>query len=254
MPNHYLTLDILPGASQNEIHHAYKRAKMTYSSGSLAAYSLLEDDNNEQIMTEIELAYEVLSNPAHRREYDLRMGFNTWTEEEVARNFARPSVASGTEDMGGDENPFEEITYEKPSVSSVASASVAPTAAKADEAKKPHVRVVKSLGDDDIRFVANPEFEAKIEACEELDGAFVRAVRIYRQMTVEQMAARSKISPSKITAIEEEDLAAFYSQPVYLRGHVAILCRVLNIPNGEELARKFSERMKSEGKIPKQSL
>jgi curved DNA-binding protein CbpA len=252
MPNHYLTLDILPGASQNEIHHAYKRAKMTYSSGSLAAYSLLEDENNEQILAEVELAYEILSNPAHRREYDIKMGFNTWTEEQNAkeenRSYSRPTVSSATD---SDDNPFAELSYASDSQGSEVGGH---TQAGSQESKRSHVRVVKSAGDDDIRFVANPDFETKIETCEDLDGAFLRAVRIYKQVTVEQLAARSKLSPSKITAIEEEELETAYVQAVYLRGHVAILCRVLGIPNAEDLARKYADRMKDEGKIPRQSL
>ena len=81
--NYYLALDIVPGASQNEIHHAYKRAKITYTQDSLAAYSLIEEDNNDQIMKEIEDAYEVLGHPSRRREYDIKMGFNTWNIDET---------------------------------------------------------------------------------------------------------------------------------------------------------------------------
>jgi curved DNA-binding protein CbpA len=255
MPNHYMTLDILPGASQNEIHHAYKRAKMTYSSGSLAAYSLLEDENNENILREIEQAYEVLSNPSHRREYDIKMGFNTWTEEqnakEEARGYSRPSVSSAFDEDGDvpSVSAAKEASYQETARAKVLAATAKP------EERKPQVRVVSAkIDDDDFRFVANPEFEAKIQACTELDGAFLRAVRIYKQLTVDQLAARSKISPGKITAIEEETVEEIYSQPVYLRGHVAIMCRVLNIPNAEDLSKKFADRMSAEGKIPRQTL
>ncbi|MEO5666542.1 MAG: helix-turn-helix domain-containing protein [Bdellovibrionota bacterium] len=257
MPNHYLTLDILPGASQNEIHHAYKRAKMTYSAGSLAAYSLLEDENNENIIREIEIAYETLSNPAHRREYDLKMGFNTWTEEqnakEEARSYSRPSVTSVESSDDGD--PFGEIKYAT-QVSPRPSQSVSSntSAAKAEEARRLHVRVVKPENNDDFRFVANPDFESKIDTCSNIDGAFLRAVRIYKQVSLEQLSSKSKISPSKINAIEEEDLAAVYTQSVYLRGHVSIICRSLGIPNAEDLSRKFADRMRDEGKIARSTL
>ena len=249
MPNHYMTLDLLPGASQNEIHHAYKRAKMTYSSGSLAAYSILEDDNNEDIVREIEQAYEVLSNPSHRREYDLKMGFNTWTEEqnakEEARSYSRPSVSTFDDETNA---PSE------PSYDEIAKAQLMAATAKTEETRRSLVRVVKSSDDGDFQFVANPEFESKIQNCSELSGAFLRAVRIYKQLTLEQLAARSKISPGKLTAIEEETLEDVYSQAVYLRGHVSIMCRVLSIPNAEDLSRKFTDRMGSEGKIPRQTL
>lgn len=261
MPNHYLTLDILPCASQNEIHHAYKRAKMTYSNGSLASYSLLEDENNENIIREIEIAYETLSNPSHRREYDIKMGFNTWTEEqsakEEARGYSRPSVATA-ELSGDDGNPFGEVSYTEPSAlapAQMAARPMAVTLSRTEDTRRAHVRVVKTeRGNDDFRFIANPDFESKIDGCTQLDGAFLRAVRIYKQISVEQLAARSKISPSKITAIEEEELENIYTQPVYLRGHVAIICRTLSIPNSEELSKKFTDRMRDEGKIVRSTL
>lgn len=262
LPNYYLTLDILPGSSQNEIHHAYKRAKMTYSKGSLAAYSLLEEENNEKVLEEIETAYSILSHPSHRREYDIKMGFSTWVDESGEdhrghrKELNRPSISSHSEDDKGFENPFDSISFDSKESSSTSaparSASVS-AASEPKEHKKSHVRVVSSNGDD-IRFEANPEFEERIRSCEALDGAFMRAVRIYKQVSVDQLAKRCKLSAGRIHAIEEEDMGNLYAQAVYLRGHVAILCGELGIPNYESLAKGYSDRIKSEGKLPKQTL
>jgi hypothetical protein len=251
LPNYYLTLDILPGSSQNEIHHAYKRAKMTYSNGSLAAYSLLEEENNEKVLEEIETAYAILSNPSHRREYDIKMGFSTWVDESQEdsrghhKGLNRPSILSPSQEDKGFENPFDSISYDSKSSLAVSPAS---------EFKKSHVSVVATPLVDVMHFEANPEFDDRIRNCDKLDGAFLRAVRIYKQVSLDQLANRSKLSAARIHAIEEEDLGSLYTQAVYLRGHVAILCRELNIPNGENLAKGYVDRLRSEGKLPKQTL
>ena len=116
------------------------------------------------------------------------------------------------------------------------------------------MKVVSSSGadDDEMHFEANPEFEEKIRNCESIDGAFLRAVRVYRQISVEQLASCSKLAASRIRSIEEEDLRDD-PLPVYIRGHVAIVCSVLKIPNPEELAKRFVNRLKEEDKLPKPS-
>lgn len=217
LPNFYLTLDIVPGASQNEILHAYNRAKKTYAAGSMAGYSLLEDSSTGTIMEEIEKAFEVLGNPAKRREYDLYMGFSTWSEEEMAAATAGvPTVVSNT--------------------------------SKWVEGESSDRRGRGSAVLEDVSYEPNPDFEKKIETCAEITGAFLKAVRIYRNLSVEQVASRSKISASRISAIEEEDFSDNH-QPVYLRGHLAIVCRVLGLPDPEQLARNYADRLRTEGKL-----
>jgi curved DNA-binding protein CbpA len=215
-PNYYLTLDIVPGASQNEILHAYNRAKKTYSTGSMAGYSLLEDGSTDNILEEIEKAFEILGNPSKRREYDMRMGFSTWTEDDMA------AASSGA-----------------PSVTSKAT-NWAPAA---EGEKRSRSGVVL----EDVSYEPNPEFEKKIEGCTEISGAFLKAVRIYRNLTIEQVASRSKISVARIAAIEEDDFSGH--QAVYLRGHFAIVSRVLGLPEPEKLAKDYVDRIRAEGKL-----
>ncbi len=290
-PNYYLALDIIPGASQNEIHHAYKRAKMTYTQDSLAAYSLIEEENNDQIMKEIEDAYEILGHPSKRREYDIKMGFNTWNDKEEAIQafkveMSRPSIASSDKGDQAPENPFGDINYTGDShmenhmnsvdmspsgsrsngMSAHASNSHVPNthavnshinaSVKATNVTSgPKIRVLPSVsvGDDEMHFEANPEFEEKIRNCDSIDGAFIRAVRVYRQMSVEQLANCTKLAASRIRAVEEEDTSDC-PLPVYVRGHVAIICNVLSIPNSEELAMTYVNRLKEDGKLPKPSI
>jgi len=218
--NLYLALDILPGASHNDILYAYNRAKMTYSAGSLASYTLLEDTATESIMDEIERAFATLGNPARRREYDLEMGFETWTEDS-SREVRSQLIASITSRKDKEGN-----TGALPPARAASILEVVPD------------------------FQANPEFEDKIKNCNEVDGAFLRAVRIYRQMSPEQLASRCKLSASHVHSIEEEDSSKLH-HPVYLRGHVSMMCRALGLPDCEGLGRKLVHRMQGEGKLSK---
>ncbi len=67
---HYELLDIQPGASTDEIAKAYQRARAIYSSDSVAAYSLYTPEELDQLNDAITEAYETLSDPDRRVEYD----------------------------------------------------------------------------------------------------------------------------------------------------------------------------------------
>lgn len=299
--NYYLTLDVIPGVSQNEIHHAYKRAKMTYTQDSLASYSLIEEENSDQIMAEIEEAYEVLGHPSKRREYDLKMGFGTWSDEDevrkaLKRELSRPTVTSDGPDsinwpnhLSRDEDPLSSISYGEGGDGNVggmedtrgpfeqsleAGVDVAEAedksrgedryenrGAQAQENETPRMRVVDGPApsfeseddDDEMHFEANPEFEQQIRDCVELSGEFLKAVRIYRKLSIEQLASCTKLSNARIVGMEEEEVDG-YLLPVYLRGHVAIVCQVLNMPEPEKLAKSYIERLREAGKLPSPSL
>lgn len=226
--NLYLILDILPGASHNDILHAYNRAKMTYTAGSLASYSLIEDDSGESILSDIEKAFEVLGHPSRRREYDIEMGFNTWADESSPKSGGPvlPSILSKEH-------------RESDSETSAPAAKAPPTKAKLEVLSAPVTQ-----------FEPNPEFEKKIEECTQIDGAFLRAVRIYRRMTPEQLANRCKLSAAHVLSLEEEESGKLH-HPTYLRGHVVMICQALELPNPDTLAKAFVARMLAEGKTSK---
>lgn len=68
--NYYELLDVAPDAGNLDIIRAYRRAKLTYQSDSMATYSLFEEAELDRIRSEIERAYRTLSDPELRRAYD----------------------------------------------------------------------------------------------------------------------------------------------------------------------------------------
>jgi DnaJ-class molecular chaperone len=69
-PDYYTLFQISPEASRIDIINAYRHAKLAYQQDSLAIYSLFSEQELEQIQTEVEEAYSVLSDPEKRRDYD----------------------------------------------------------------------------------------------------------------------------------------------------------------------------------------
>lgn len=73
--NYYQTLQVFPGSSYDEIKKAYRRLVVRFH----------PDKNPEgtQRFLDIQVAYEVLSDPEKRRNYDICNGFNIRREEPV---------------------------------------------------------------------------------------------------------------------------------------------------------------------------
>lgn len=70
----YEVLEISPRATQGEIREAYERAKRIYTRDSIAIYSLLDENEIEEMCRLIEKAYETIGNEKRRREYDRMLG------------------------------------------------------------------------------------------------------------------------------------------------------------------------------------
>jgi hypothetical protein len=258
--NYYLTLDILPGATHNEILHAYNRAKNTYAAGSLASYGLFEGDTSVSIMDEIEDAFAILGNPAKRREYDLKMGFETWVEEDerpvphVVESKGRPMLTT-LRGEGGEEPTSASRKASAASANKISPASSdakpAPAAAATAKANKEEpARVTRFAGPSGSDFEPNPDFDQRIRECTELDGAFIKAVRIYRRLAVDQVASLCKLSASHIEVVENEDTPNM-PQAVYLRGHVYLIAQALGLPDPTTLAQTYVAKLRSDGKLPR---
>jgi flagellar biosynthesis protein FlhG len=68
--DHYEVLEVARGAAAEEIERAYRTARETYDSDSIALYSVFGERDAAVISDRIEEAYRVLSDDAARRVYD----------------------------------------------------------------------------------------------------------------------------------------------------------------------------------------
>lgn len=247
--NLYLILDITPGVSHNDILHAYNRAKTTYSSGSLASYTLLDDSSNDSILNEIDAAFAILGNPAKRRVYDIEMGFNTWVEEANPRTQVTPKASvfseaeriasSGLDDIDDDQPSL------RPTLDHAKQATVIPIKVRATPTEAPPSINKAANKTSEARFEANPDFEKQIKEVQVLTGEFLRAVRIYRKYSADALAHRTKLSARHVENIENENTEELH-QPVYLRGHLVLICQALELPNPNGLAKSFLDRIQNQ--------
>lgn len=208
--NLYLVLDLTQHCSQNDILHAYNRSKSTYSRDSLASYSIYDDNAKEGILKEIEDAYFVLGDARKRQAYDISMGFVEGSAEQSTQTVS-----------------FENQSFTKPE----------PKEYKKKIEILPQIKVDK-----------NPAFEEEIQNATILTGSFIRAIRIYRGYSEEQLAGLCQLKADHIISIEEERPLNLH-HPVYLRGHLILICEALNIPRSAELAKGYIQKLQQEDKL-----
>lgn len=81
--NYYEILDIRPDASAQDVRNAYLRLKASYRKDNPALYSVLDPGETEDMISRIEEAFQILSDPDARREYDDRNGYADRIERKI---------------------------------------------------------------------------------------------------------------------------------------------------------------------------
>ena len=214
--NYYEILEIPTDASPDEIHKGYLRAKNAYSQDSLALYSLISQDECNELLELIEEAYTILSEPNKRRQYDKVRGLNKGMD---FRKTPVPEVSS----------PFDnsqELTL-KPDADSTAQHSMTKIVAK------------KRFS---LEFENDTSFEKEIEQTTEFTGEFLKRIREYKNVDLGRLADMTKVSKTYLRYIEEE---AWEKLPasVYVRGFVFQYAKCLKL-NPELVATSFLYRLK----------
>lgn len=240
-PTYYDLLEIPPDASPQEIRAAYLRAKTAYKKDSVALYTLISEEETEELLNRVEEAYQVLSNPEKRREYDRRYGLlsieetpvpprgNSFHDNIVSIDRVPPMdagsdsdllVAPSTDFTAADRPPMPATAY-----GSLARA-VSPAYARTAQAQYQNQVQSQSAA---TSMVAE---EIMREVAVETDwrGPFLRRVREARRISLEELSAHTKISRTYITAIEEENYNRLPA-PVYLRGFLTQICKALKLPH-----------------------
>ena len=166
--NYYDVLELNENASQQEIHFAYRKAKMTYSAENKALYSVFSQDEATALRNLIEEAYQVLSNNNYRNIYEKRMLASTNSETDVS------AAAIKTES----ENIFQIIT---------------PPAFQVQVSTAP---------------LRNEEFELEISAKKDWSGEDLKKVREYKMLSFDELTDITKINPWYIAALESMDPAS----------------------------------------------
>ena len=219
--NYYEILEIPTTATPKEIHHGYMRAKNAYSQDSLALYSLMSQDECDEVLNLIEEAYHILSDPNKRKEYDAARGINV----------NRP--------IDNTSNSNEENTVPAPAEST---ASLSSDFSKEDHPNSMSKLVAKNRFS--LQYETNSDFEKEIEQATEWTGTFLKQIREYKNVDINRMADMTKVSKTYIRYIEDESFDLLPA-PVYVRGFVYQYAKCLKL-NPELVATSYLYRLKQE--------
>jgi DnaJ-class molecular chaperone len=190
--NYYELLDIPPKASTQEVRWAYDRAMNLFSADSIATYSLLSKKERELILSRIVEAYKTLTNSTLRAEYNQLLFENGELLPENLGIF--PLEEPGTANGKLREVKLESLfTGEKTAENSMPPA-------------------------DDSLTLINIDTEAT--------GKDIQALRIAREITIEDIHRKTNIPKKTLEDIEED---RFEELPplVYLKGFLKAYARIL---------------------------
>lgn len=207
--NYYELLEISTDADQQEVESAYRRGLNTYSKDSMAMYSLLSPDECDKMLDSIELAYSVLSDPKKRKDYDQARGIKSNQKES---NFPNKEKKDSS-----DRHLSEEILKRSLSLNN-----------EHDQFKlnefnstknEGRVSKVSALNKFALDFKKNEAFEEKIATSIHFDGAFLKQIREYKNVSIERLSEMTKISKTHLRNIEAEDFEKLPAK-VYTRSFV----------------------------------
>jgi curved DNA-binding protein CbpA len=272
MPNNNITfydiLDISPDASPQEVREAYIRTKSTYNRDNVALYTLISPEEREETLKQLEEAYQVLSDPQKRRDYDQNFGLlassdNPFLGKEEQTDLPSnvisidrvppmeaiadgesflvpPSTDIPTSDIPVPQSKPIETTQSLPLSSGPRSESIS-------------IKILSNTPTPPLHQAFRPRQERRspfaaldsnlshaIEIETEWRGSFLRKVRDAYQISLEEMATITKVTKHYILAIEEENYSKLPAA-VYIRGFVLQIAKVLKLPH-EKVATQYLSR------------
>ena len=217
--NYYDVLEIPSTASQEEIQQGYIRAKNAYSLDSLALYSLMTEEECSSILSLIEEAYCIISDPFKRQKYDEARGLN--------KDFSYYSSNIATEVFKRNDSPDSKLDAQLG------------TESNPSEGYVKRIVASKKFA---LDFQETPEMEEKISQAIEFTGEFLKEIREYKNVDIIRMSEMTKVSKTYLKYIEDESITKLPAT-VYVRGFVYQYAKCLKL-NPEMIAASYLNRIK----------
>ncbi len=234
--NYYEVLEIDTNSTLQEIHNAYVRSKNAYSGDSAALYSLMSQDECDQILAQIEEAYSILGPAEKRREYDKVRGLNqTHTPEgfgeQILSETSFKANTSQTQSHERQQQEQQEIAQQN--------ALKEEFKYQQEHSAKSQISVskIQAFKKFSLSYQHDSSFEQEIENATSFTGEFLQKIREYKQVTIERMAEMTKISKTYIKNIEADDFSKLPAD-VYTRGFVYQYAKCLKL-NPDVVAKSY---------------
>lgn len=234
---YYDLLEVMSDAPQHEIHAAYQRAKSTYSVDSPALYTMFTQQEARELLTLIEEAFGTLSNQTRRSQYDQQLAAQMASKQAgyISQKPVTDKIAAARNELPDFRMPEEPMV--KPIVRSTSAPSApmqmptpmpksaaiaAPVVQKKDDLPSGFART--KYGPYEIR----SEMEDLIRKNDDYNGAILQKIRLYKNISLEQLIEETRIGKPYIVAIEADDFAALPA-PVFARGFIVQLSKILGL-------------------------
>lgn len=223
--DYYEILEIPFDAPHHEVVQAYHRAKQAYDTNSPALYSMFTKEEAMELRALIEEAYQVLGNQARRKEYDSEFRGSTQEDED-------PQLP----DFPPPENLEVLKERKNPSDLDEVGKSQAKGSTQTPEGFRRNRFGVYQL---------DPGLEEEIQNRTEFDGAFLRKIRTYQNINLEQLSKETRISRTYLAAIETDDYESLPAA-VFVRGFIVQVARVLGLEEAKAASSYMSRFQKPE--------
>ncbi len=231
----YALLGVRPGATLDEIHAAYEKLSRTLAPGSLALYSLADVDEQRKLQRRIERAYMTLVRLAGHGDIPVAEPIREPApgDREAVRS---PAASADANRTGAADERTATVGGTHPHAS--AGPAMQPVLAPQGAARTPgHARRPASLK---APLPQPPQIVVEARAAGEFSGALLRRVRESLGLSIEDVAATTRIRPRFLAAIEDENFAALPEQ-VFARGFVVAFAGALTL-DGERVWASFLAR------------
>lgn len=186
---YYDILELSSNAGANDIQKAYEKTKEAYSPSSPALYTIFTPEEAQELNSLIDAAFSVLSNPIRRAEYD----------KSIKKEFSIKDNINEIIDESDSSKNLERFTD------------------------------MENLGKTQFgTYNIDPNFEEKIKTTDIFDGELLQKIRHYKNINLEQLSEKSKISKSYILAIESHDFESLPAK-VFVRGFIVQIAKLMNL-------------------------
>jgi hypothetical protein len=228
---YYELLEVDPSASQEEILKAYNRARATYGHNSPALYSLFNKEEAQELLRLIDEAYAVLSNQFKRKQYDSKHT-GTPSFKPSSGDTDHLAIPSATGLPG-----FAEDSMQMSPVLSAGPVAPAPRSAPApvnSAASAPHAQKTSGSSDAGMgstrfgTYKVDPMFEEEIKNIATFSGDVIQRIRLYKNITLDQISDVTKVSRPYLLAIESNNYKALPA-PVFVRGFLVQISKILGL-------------------------
>ena len=233
--NLYELLEVDPSASIDEVRKSYERKLEEVHEESLASYSLCPDEENEQRLMKLSIAFMKLADPHTRKQYD--QGFMSGKKSRQNRSESRPmrDTAQPKKNGAWSSTKDRKVVFIQSQETSNG-ISFRSREESSNESAKQHKDAFLVLAEKNEKSRQKvKDFFLSIEAQGRkvrFSGTLLNQIRKLKGIKVSELAEVTRIRQTYLNAIEQEKFEIFPSV-VYLRGYLHCFIKTLDLPQKE---------------------